>query len=282
MVRPDSAQNAKRIAEAVEVARRADVVLLVVGDVLETTREAVQFDAPGDRSTLGLFGDQDALVDAILATGKPVIALLLNGRALAVTKLAEKSSALVEGWYLGQEGGNAFADVLFGAVNPGGKLPVSFARSVGELPIYYDRHPSADLNRYVEGKRTPLFPFGFGLSYTTFDLSAPRLATARIATTDSAIVEVDVTNTGKRAGDEVVQLYIRDDVSSVPRPVLELKGFQRVTLQPGEKRTVRFTLAPDALAFWNIDMRHVVEPGTFTISTGSSSAALKSTTLTVY
>jgi len=282
MARPDSAQNAKRIADAVEVARRADVVLLVVGDVLETTREAVQFNAPGDRSTLGLFGDQDALVDAILATGKPVIALLLNGRALAVTKLAEKSNALVEGWYLGQEGGNAFADVLFGAVNPGGKLPVSFARSVGELPIYYNRHPSADLNRYIEGKRTPLFPFGFGLSYTTFDLSAPRLASARIATTDSAVVEVDVTNTGTRAGDEVVQLYIRDDVSSVPRPVLELKGFQRVTLQPGEKRTVRFTLTPDALAFWNIDMRRVVEPGTFTISTGSSSASLKSTTLTVF
>ena len=282
MVRSDSAQNVKRIAEAVEVARRADVVLLVVGDVLETTREAVQFDSPGDRSTLGLFGDQDALVEAVLATGKPVIALLLNGRPLAVTRLADKANALVEGWYLGQEGGNAFADVLFGAVNPGGKLPVSFAHSVGELPIYYNRHPSADVNRYVEAKRTALFPFGFGLSYTTFDLSAPRLAKERIATTDSAIVEVDVTNTGKRAGDEVVQLYIRDDVSSVPRPVLELKGFQRVTLQPGEKRTVRFTLSADALAFWNIEMRHVVEPGTFTISTGPSSAALKSTTLTVF
>lgn len=282
MVRADSAQNMKRIAEAVDVARRADVVLLVVGDAIETTREAVQFNAPGDRSTLGLFGEQDALVAAILATGKPVVALLLNGRPLAVTTLAEKANALVEGWYLGQEGGNAFADALFGAVNPGGKLPVSFARSVGELPIYYNRHPSADLNRYIEGKRTPLFPFGFGLSYTTFDLSAPRLVNPRVATTDSALVDVDVTNTGKRAGDEVVQLYIRDNVSSVPRPVLELKGFQRVTLQPGEKRTVHFTLSPDALAFWDIDMRRVVEPGTFTISAGSSSTALKSTTLTVF
>ena len=282
MVRPDSAENARRIAEAVQVARRADVVLLVVGDAPEITREAVSFNAPGDRSTLGLFGAQDALVEAILGTGKPVIALLLNGRPLTVTRLAEKANALVEGWYLGQEGGNAFADVLFGVVNPGGKLPVSFPRSVGDLPIYYNRHPSADLNQYVEGKRVPLFPFGFGLSYTTFDLSAPRLANARIAAKDTATVEVDVTNTGKRAGDEVVQLYIRDDVSTVPRPVLELKGFQRVTLQPGEKRTVRFTLTPDALAFWNIDMRRVVEPGTFTISTGSSSASLKSTTLTVF
>jgi beta-glucosidase len=282
MVRPDSAENVRRIADAVQVARRADVVLLVVGDALETTREAVQLNAPGDRSTLGLFGQQDALVDAVLATGKPVVALLLNGRPLAVTRLAEKANALVEGWYLGQEGGNAFADVLFGAVNPGGKLPVSFPRAVGELPVYYNRHPSADVNQYVEGKRAPLFPFGFGLSYTTFDLSAPRLAKARIAASDTATVEVDVTNTGRRTGDEVVQLYVRDDVSSVPRPVLELKGFQRVTLQPGERRTVRFALPPDALAFWNIDMRRVVEPGTFTISTGASSAALKSTTLTVF
>jgi beta-glucosidase len=281
MVLPKPEENATRIAEAVQVARRADVVLLVVGDATEVTREAVSMNAPGDRSTLGLFGDQDALVDSILVTGKPVIALLLNGRPLAVTRLAEKANALVEGWYLGEEGGNAFADVLFGAVNPGGKLPVSFPRSVGELPVYYDRHPSADLNQYVEGKRAALFPFGCGLSYTTFELSAPRLARAQIAATDTAVVEVDVTNTGTRAGDEVVQLYVRDDVSSVPRPVLELRGFERVTLRAGETRTVRFTLPPDALAFWDLDMRWTVEPGTFTISTGPSSVALKSATLTV-
>jgi beta-glucosidase len=279
---PKPEENAARIAEAVRVARRADVVLLVVGDTPDITREATSRGAPGDRSTLGLFGDQDALVDSILATGKPVVALLINGRALAVTRLAETANALVEGWYLGQEGGHAFADVLFGAVNPGGKLPVSFPRAVGALPVYYDRHPTADVNVYVEGARTPLFPFGFGLSYTTFDLGAPRLARQRIAVGDTALVDVEVTNTGRRAGDEVVQLYVRDDVSSVPRPVLELKGSERVTLAPGEKRTVRFTLPPDALAFWNIDMRRVVEPGTFTISTGPSSATLKSATLTVY
>jgi beta-glucosidase len=274
-------ENARRIAQAVEVAKRSDVVLLVLGDRPEITREAVAMMMPGDRSTLDLFGDQDQLVEALLATGKPIVALLINGRALAVNRLAEKANALLEAWYPGQEGGNAVADVLFGKVNPGGKLPVSFPRSVGELPAYYDRHPSADLNKYVEGEREPLFPFGHGLSYTRFDISAPRLAQPQIGTGETAVVEVDVANTGARAGDEVVQLYIRDDVSSVPRPMLELKGFRRVALKPGERRTLRFELTPDALAFWSIDMKWVVEPGTFTIFVGASSAQLKAAKLSV-
>jgi beta-glucosidase len=236
---------------------------------------------PGDRSTLGLFGDQDALVDAMLATGKPIVALLLNGRPLAVTRLAGKANALFEGWYLGQEGGNAFANVLFGKANPGGKLTVSLPRSIGELPIYYNRHPSSDLNTYVEGKRRALYPFGYGLSYTTFDISPPRLSSKQITSVESVGVDVDVTNTGKRVGDEVIQLYMRDEVSSVPRPILELEGFQRVTLQPGEMRTVHFELGPGAFAFWNINMQWVVEPGMFTISTGDSSDALKSAQLSV-
>jgi beta-glucosidase len=264
------------------VAQRADVILLVVGDVPEITREAISGYAPGDRNTLGLFGDQDRLVEAMIQTGKPIVALLINGRPLVVTRLAEKANALIEGWYLGQEGGNAFAEILFGKVNPGGKLAVSFPRCVGDVPVYYNQHPSAKTGkRYVEGKATPLFPFGFGLSYTTFDVSAPRLAKPQIAQGETAIVEVDVVNTGTRVGDEVVQLYIRDDVSSVPRPVLELKGFRRVTLKPGEKKTLRFELTPDALAFWNIDMKWVVEPGAFTISAGPSSINLKTAKLTV-
>ncbi len=220
-VRPaDPAENTKRIAAAVEVAKRADAILLVVGDVPEIARESVSAYAAGDRSTLGLFGDQDALVEAIVATGKPIVALLINGRALAVNTLAEKANALIEGWYLGQEGGNAFADMLFGKVNPGGKLTVSIPRSVGQLPVYYNQHPSAKIRHYVDGPATPLFPFGHGLSYTTFEISPPRLLKPQIAIGESAIVEVDVTNTGKRSGDEVIQLYIRDDVSSVPRPIL--------------------------------------------------------------
>jgi beta-glucosidase len=274
-------ENQARIAEAVKVAARADLVLLVVGDNLQVTREAVAAGSPGDRSSLGLYGDQDALVEAVLATGKPVITLLLNGRPLAATRLAEASRALLEGWYLGQEGGTAFANVLFGRVNPGGKLTVSFPRSVGELPVFYNRHPSSDLNVYIEGRRAPLFPFGHGLSYTRFEISEPRLVRSEIAPGEPAALDVDVTNTGSRAGDEVVQVYLRDDVSTVPRPVLELKAFRRVTLAAGEKRTLRFDLPADALAFWDIEMKWRVEPGTFTVSAGASSAALKSTKLTV-
>ncbi len=279
--RPSTADNAVRIAEAVVVAKRSDMIVLVLGDRPEITREAVQFGDPGDRSTLSLFGDQDALVEAMIAIGKPIVALLINGRALAIERLAEQANALLECWYLGQEGGNAVADVLFGKVNPGGKLTVSFPRSVGELPVYYDRHPSTDLNQYVEGKRTTVFSFGHGLSYTKFRISTPRLTRATIAQTDSVDVEVDVTNIGTRVGDEVIQLYIRDDVSSVPRPILELRAFERVPMMPGQSRTVRFRLTPDMLAFWDVDMKWSVEPGSFTISVGNSVEELKTVKLMV-
>ncbi|MEO6092810.1 MAG: glycoside hydrolase family 3 N-terminal domain-containing protein [Novosphingobium sp.] len=275
------ADDMRRITEASELASRSDVILLVLGDIPAITREAVAWTLPGDRSTLGLWGRQDQLVEAMIATGKPIVALLLNGRPLAVPRLADKANALIEGWYLGEQGGLAFADVLFGKVNPGGKLPVSFPRSVGELPVFYNRHPSADVNRYIEGERKALFPFGHGLSYTTFDIAAPRLSRPQIAVGESADIEVEVTNTGARAGDEVVQLYIRDEISSVPRPILELKAFRRVALRPGERQTVRFTLTPDDLAFWDVGMKWTVEPGEFTISAGSSSAVLKSVKLTV-
>lgn len=275
------ADNKARIAEAVEVAKRSDVIVLVVGDNEQITREAVVAALPGDRSTLGLFGDQDALVDALLETGKPIVALLINGRPLAVTTLAEKANALVEGWYPGDQGGHAVADMLFGRANPGGKLSVSLPRSAGELPVAYDRHPSAELYPYIEDKARPLFPFGHGLSYTTFELSAPRLSSDRIAPGGKVQVEVDVGNTGNRDGDEVVQIYIRDEQSSVPRPVKELKAFRRVTLKKGERTTVRFELGPDELGFWDIDMKWSVEPGTFRISAGNSSTALKHATLTV-
>jgi beta-glucosidase len=205
---------------------------------------------------------------------------LLNGRPLSVNLLAERADALLECWYMGQETGNAVADLLFGRANPGGKLPVTIARDVGQLPMFYDRKPSARRG-YIDDVTTPLYPFGFGLSYTKFEISEPRLGQARIGVNGNTQVRVEVHNAGNRAGDEVVQMYIRDDVASVTRPLLELKGFQRVSLRPGERRTVTFDIKPSDLWFYNAEMKRVVEPGTFTIFAGPNSVDLKKTTLTV-
>jgi beta-glucosidase len=266
--------------EAVETARNADVIVMVLGDNEQLSREAWADNHLGDRSSLDLVGPQDQLAREIFALGKPVVVILLNGRPLSVNYLAQNAPALLEGWYLGQETGHGVADVLFGRVNPAGRLPVSIARDVGQLPVFYNRKPSARRG-YLFDTTEPLYPFGFGLSYTTLEMSAPRLASATIGTGDRVGVEVDVRNTGARAGDEVVQLYVRDDAASVTRPLIELKRFQRVALQPGERRTVRFELTPEDLSLWNIEMRRVVEPGTFTISSGPNSTQLQSTTLTV-
>ncbi|HEY0412855.1 MAG TPA: glycoside hydrolase family 3 N-terminal domain-containing protein [Allosphingosinicella sp.] len=276
----DPQVNRRLIAEAVETARKADVVVVVLGDNEETSREAWADTHLGDRSSLDLIGQQNDLATAVFALGKPTVVVLLNGRPLSVNYLAENAPALIEGWYLGQETGNAVADILFGRANPGGKLPVSIARSVGQLPIFYNRKPTARRG-YLFDTTAPLYPFGYGLSYTSFAVSAPRLARDTIRIGETAKVSVDVANTGRRAGDEVVQLYVRDDAASVTRPVIELKRFRRVTLQPGERRTVTFELTPDDLALWNVQMKRVVEPGTFTLSAGPNSVDLKSTTLTV-
>jgi beta-glucosidase len=276
----DPAVNRRLIPEAVQAARAADVVVMVLGDNEQLSREAWADNHLGDRSSLDLVGQQEDLARAILALGKPTVVVLLNGRPLAVNYLAEKAPALIEGWYLGQETGNAVADALFGKVNPGGKLPVSIARSAGQLPIYYNRKPTSRRG-YLFDTTKPLYPFGYGLSYTTFEVSAPRLARGSIRNGENASVSVDVTNTGRRWGDEVVQLYVRDDEASVTRPVIELKRFRRVSLAPGEKETVTFELTPSDLALWNIDMKRVVEPGTFTISSGPNSVDLKDAKLTV-
>jgi len=276
----DPAVNAKLIAEAVEVARKADVVVMVLGDNEQTSREAWADNHLGDRESLDLIGQQNDLAKAIFDLNKPTVVFLLNGRPLSINLLAERADAIIEGWYLGQETGNAAADVLFGRANPGGKLPVSIARDVGQLPIYYNRKPTARRG-YLGGDTRPLYPFGFGLSYTTFDISAPRLAKTAIGQGESVRVEVEVTNTGKLAGDEVVQLYIHDEQASVTRPVLELKHFKRVTLAPGAKTTVSFEIKPADLSLWNLDMQRVVEPGDFSILVGPNSVDLKKTTLTV-
>ncbi|UAJ10784.1 glycoside hydrolase family 3 N-terminal domain-containing protein [Glacieibacterium megasporae] len=276
----DPAENAKRIAAAVDTARGADTIVLAIGDTEQTSREGWADNHLGDRASIDLVGEQQALFDALKALGKPIVVVMINGRPLAINRVAEQANAVIEGWYLGEQGGTALADALFGDVNPGGKLPVTIARSVGQLPMFYNYKPSAHRG-YLFSDKTPLFPFGFGLSYTTFAVGEPRLSTPTIRPDGTVDVSVEVRNTGARAGDEVVQLYVHDKVPSVTRPVKELKAFERVTLQPGEARTVKFTLDHRAFELWNLEMKRVVEPGEFEIMAGNSSVALKSATLTI-
>jgi beta-glucosidase len=280
VVLADPDDNRRSIAAAVKIAERADIVVLVIGGNEQTSREAWMGNHLGDRASLDMVGQQDELADALAATGKPIVAVLFNGRPLSVRKLAEKAQAILECWYLGQESGQAVAEVIFGDVNPSGKLPMTIPRSVGQLPMYYNYRPSARRG-YLFDEVSPLYPFGYGLSYTTFTFAPPRLEKAAIGRNERTRVLVDVTNTGQRAGDDVVQLYVRDLVSSTTRPLKELKGFQRITLQPGETRTVALDITPDRLAFWNIDKLFVVEPGEFAIMTGPNSVDLQTVQLTV-
>ena len=266
------------IAEAVRVARAADAVVLVVGETADMSAEAES------RSTLDLPGAQQQLADALHATGKPIVVVLMNGRPLSIERLQETMPAILETWFLGVEAGNGIADVLFGDANPGGKMPVTTPRVVGQVPIYYDhkntgRPPDAAVkwtSKYWDIPFTPLYPFGFGLSYTTFTIGAPRLSATSIGASDSLRVAVDVANTGTRAGDEVVQLYVRDDVGSVTRPVMQLRRFERLTLAPGERRTLNFTLSVKDLAFYDLAMRRVAEPGTFHVYVGPNSRDVQS------
>jgi beta-glucosidase len=260
-------------SEAVRLAQQADVVILAVGESAEMSGEAAS------RTSLDLPGHQLELIKAIHATGKPIIVVLMNGRPLTIGWVAENVPAILETWFAGIQAGHAIADVLFGDVNPGGKLPVTFPRTVGQVPLYYNhkntgRPPQEDnkyTSKYLDAQWTPLFPFGFGLSYTQFRLTNLQLSATRIRRDENLTVTAEVENIGQRPGDEVVQLYIRDVAASVTRPVRELKGFRRLTLQPGEKRTVRFTLGPEQLGFYDRQMRFVVEPGEFKVYVGNSS-----------
>ena len=282
VVAQDPEESKTQIAEAVAVAQRSDLVVLAIGGNEQTSREAWGRNHMGDRTSLELFGAQLELLEAIAATGKPIVAVLFNGRPLALGNVADKVDALLECWYLGQESGNAVADIIFGAVNPSGKLPISFPRSVGHLPIFYNHKPSARRG-YLHDEVTPLYPFGFGLSYTKFELSDLKLDQAAIDNGQTATLHVAITNVGDRAGTEVVQLYIRDVVSSVTRPLKELKGFQRVELDAGAAKTVSFEITPALLSFHDIDYNLVVEPGEFELFVGTSSRSedLSRTTLAV-
>jgi beta-glucosidase len=268
------------IQAAVDAAKKADVSVLVVGENESTNREAWAENHLGDRDSLDLLGAQNDLVKAVVETGKPVVVLLLNGRPLSVNYIAERVPAILEGFYLGEEGGTAAADVIFGDANPGGKLPITFPHTVGALPDYYNHKPSANRS-YEFSTRKPLFPFGFGLSYTTFKFDNLKVEPQQILAQGTAKVSVDVTNTGTREGDEVPQFYIHQRVASVTQPVMQLKGFARITLKPGEKRTVTFTITPETLSILNIDMHRVVEAGVFDVMVGPSSDNTSRVKLTV-
>jgi beta-glucosidase len=264
-------ENLKLIKAAVKTASGADLIILALGENEHLCREAWAKNHIGDNMTLDLFGEQNELAEAITALGKPVVLYLMNGRPLSINRLAEKVPAIIEGWYMGQETGTAAADIIFGEVNPSGKLAITFPKSAGQLPMYYNHKPSAQYMNYISQDINPLFCFGYGLSYTKFNYGQPVLKKNIIKRNDTVKVSVEVTNNGKLAGDEIVQLYIRDVVSSVTRPVKELKGFARISLNPGEKKKVTFDITPEKLAFHNIDMKFLVEPGAFEIMTGPSS-----------
>jgi beta-glucosidase len=265
------------IAAAVRAATGADVAILVVGEKSGLTSDCTCGEAR-DRMDIGLPGRQEELVAAVAATGTPVVLVLIAGRPLAIEAAAASAAAIVHAWVPGEEGPEAVADVLFGVANPGGKLPITVPRRVGQIPIYYGHKPSGGRSNwkgpYVDGSNEPLWPFGFGLSYTRFAVRDLRLDGSSVAVGGEFEASVEVANTGDRAGDEVVQLYVRDEEASVTRPVKELRGFKRVHLEPGEARRVRFRVAVEQLAFSGVDGRLIVEPGLLTVMAGTSSVDL--------
>ncbi|MEO8395766.1 MAG: glycoside hydrolase family 3 C-terminal domain-containing protein, partial [Chloroflexota bacterium] len=261
-------------SEAVAAAVQSEIAVVVVGDKAGLTDDCTSGEAR-DRATLDLPGLQADLVRAIYETGTPVVLVLVNGRPVSLGDLAEKVPAILEAWFPSEEGANAIADVLFGDVNPGGKLPITFPRAVGQIPIFYGHRPSGGRSNwkidYVETSVKPLYPFGYGLSYTQFAFANLRIDPASAQAGDSITVQVDVSNVGERAGDEVVQFYIHQTVTGITRPVKELKAFKRVSIEAGQTQTVTFTLAINQLGFYDLNNRFVVEPGMVEVMIGSSS-----------
>ena len=270
VVPSDPDEDRRQIEEAVKIAAGADVIVLAIGGNEQTSREAWSLNHMGDATDLELIGRQNELVAAMVATGKPVVALLFNGRPIAASYVSAHVPAILECWYLGQECGHAVAEVLFGDFNPGGKLPITIPRSAGHVPAFYNHKPSARRG-YLFADVSPLWAFGYGMSYTTFRVSDVRLERSAITRGEATRVTATLVNSGGRVGTEVVQMYVRDRVSSVTRPVRELKGFAKVSLEPGESTMVSIDITPQSLAFYDIDMQFVVEPGEFEIMVGTSS-----------
>ena len=273
-----------KIKEAAEKAKKADFAIVVVGD--NSMRYKWKDKTAGEnmaRASLNLFGKQLDLIKEIKKTGTPVVVVLVNGKPISEPWLQKNIPAILESWEPGNLGGQAVAEILFGDVNPSGRLPLTVPRSVGQLRMIYNHKPSAYFHKYADVKKTPLYPFGYGLSYTNYKYSTPLLSDNTLNKENTILVTTEITNTGEVDGEEVAQLYIRDNVSSVTRPIKELKGYQRVFLKAGETKKIKFTLNAESLAFYDIDMNYVVEPGTFTIMTGSSSNKkdLKKTILTI-
>ena len=277
----DSNENKRKIAEAVDVAKQADVIVLFVGGNESTNREGWGTEHLGDLPTLELLNGQNDLINQIVALGKPTCAFVNSGPPLSIGNLVRSVPAVMQCWYLGQEGGYAIVDALFGDVNPSGKLPISFPRTAGNIPAYYNYKPSARRGYNLGVDVSPLFAFGHGLSYTSFAYSNLSISSPTMKRDGTVTVNVDVKNTGNRRGAEVVQMYIRDDYSSVPRPVKELKGFKKIWLDPGQSQTVSFTITPELLSFYDNNMKWTIEPGDFTIMVGTASDETQSIKTTV-
>ncbi|ENE6944443.1 beta-glucosidase BglX [Salmonella enterica] len=267
------------IDEAVQAAKQADVVVAVVGESQGMAHEA------SSRTNITIPQSQRDLITALKATGKPLVLVLMNGRPLALVKEDQQTDAILETWFAGTEGGNAIADVLFGDYNPSGKLPISFPRSVGQIPVYYSHlntgrpynpeKPNKYTSRYFDEANGPLYPFGYGLSYTTFTVSDVTLSSPTMQRDGKVTASVEVTNTGKREGATVIQMYLQDVTASMSRPVKQLKGFEKITLKPGERKTVSFPIDIEALKFWNQQMKYDAEPGKFNVFIGVDSARVK-------
>lgn len=267
---PAEDDNKKRINEAVYVARQADVIVLVIGENEMLCREAFVPSSTGDNSILDLLSQQNELFEAMHATGKPVIVCLMHGRPLTINNIAEKANAILDLWYAGQETGNAVADIISGDVNPSGKLTVTYPKSIGQLPVNYNRKPTSSRN-YVKETFGWIYPFGFGLSYSKFQYDNLHLSAKTMKADDKITLSCDVTNTSATGGYETVQLYIHDELATVTRPIKELKGFSKIYLEAGEKKSVTFTIDAHALEFWNVQNKYTVEPGVFTLMIGRSS-----------